>query len=404
MRAIREASAASDGEGWTLGSITALTVTILGWAVLWQFLKSWTDDWRVQFFALFAWLTSSIPLIQLVLHRHFLPQPNRYKFEMEMALCLASVFAMRPWIGRMQPPVRRALLLVVLALAAEQTVHHRRQENEFIAPHDIKATVEYRAAAWAQKRFPQLRFFMPGSMAQWANTYTDIQQFTGGSFTMATNQVQQRADTAIGFGAANIQDDVHLTLTWLKAYGIDVVAISGKDSQEYWRPFTHPEKFDGVLPALWRESGVTMYRVPLREFELAHAVPEEYLVRRAPKAPDDISDVEKYVAALDDAALPQTHFQWEGRNRIRIRSIGGPGLVLSLQVSCHPGWHATVEGQARELRKDGLGLMWLRPGRSGPYEVVLEYDGGWELRLCRWLSWFALTATIISLLWRRGPQ
>jgi hypothetical protein len=53
-------------------------------------------------------------------------------------------------------------------------------------------------------------------MAQWANTYTDIQQFTGGSFTMATNQVQQRADTAIGFGAANIQEDVHLTLTWLK--------------------------------------------------------------------------------------------------------------------------------------------------------------------------------------------
>jgi hypothetical protein len=371
--------------------------------VLWQLLRRWTDDWRIQFFALFAWLTSSIPLIQLVLHRHFLPQPNRYKLEMEMALCLAAAFSLRPWIGRLTPSVRRALLLVALALAAEQTVDHRKLEKKFTVSRDVTGTVEYRAAAWARKTYPNIRFFLPGSMAQWANTYTDIQQFTGGSFSMATNQVQQRADTAIGFGAVNVQEDVHLTLTWLKAYGVGVVAISGKDSQEYWRPFTHPEKFDGVLPALWKESGVTMYRVPLREFTLAHIVPEGALVRHAPKAPDDLSEVERYAAALDDLSLPGTQFQWEGRNRIRIRTTAAPGQALSMQVSYHPGWHATVAGQPRELRKDGLGLMWLRPGQTGPCEVVLSYDGGWELRLCRWLSWLAiagLAASVIRL--RRG--
>ena len=142
---------------------------------------------------------------------------------------------------------------------------------------------------------------------------------------------------------------MHLTLTWLKAFGVGVVAISGKDSQEYWRPFTHPEKFDGVLPALWKESGVTMYRVPLREFTLAHVVPEGALVRHAPKAPDDISEVEKYVAALDDPAMPGTQFQWEGRNRIRIHTIAAPGQALSVQVSYHPGWHATVDGRAARV-------------------------------------------------------
>ena len=141
------------------------------------------------------------------------------------------MFGLLPRVGRLTPSVRRALLLVVLALAAEQMVSHRKQGKEFAAPHDINATVEYRAAAWAQKSFPNLRFFMPGSMAQWGNTYTDIQQFTGGSFTMATNQVQQRADTAIGFGAADVKEDVHLTLTWLKAFGVGVVAISGKDAR-----------------------------------------------------------------------------------------------------------------------------------------------------------------------------
>jgi prepilin-type N-terminal cleavage/methylation domain-containing protein len=53
-----------------------------------------------------------------------------------------------------------------------------------------------------------------------------------------------------------------------------VIAISGKDSKEYWHGFTHPGKFEGVLPALWGDGGVTIYRVPLREFTLAHTVPE----------------------------------------------------------------------------------------------------------------------------------
>jgi hypothetical protein len=50
---------------------------------------------------------------------------------------------------------------------------------------------------------------------------------------------------------------------------------------------------------------------------------------------------------------------------------------------------------------------------------VLDYDGGWELRLCRWLSWLAIAAMIAvggagnpacsRLLagwtrWKAGPQ
>jgi len=74
---------------------------------------------------------------------------------------------------------------------------------------------------------------------------------------------------------------------------------------------------------------------------------------------------------------------------------------LSVQVSYHPGWHATVAGQPRELQKDGLGLMWLRPGQTGSGEVVLDYDGGWELRLCRWLSWLAIAA--LAVIGLRAP-
>jgi hypothetical protein len=393
LAAIREANASSSAD--SLGSLTALAYAILGWAVLWQYLPRWTSDWRMQFFALFAWTASSIPLADQWLYARLLPQPGRYKFEMELALCLAAIFAVRSWWNRIPAPVRWAAALLLITLAAGQIRDFRVAEKRITFPLDISAKVEYRAATWAQQNYPNLRFFMPGSIAQWTNAFSDIQQFTGESFTMAINQVQQRADTAIAFGDSDIQKEVRMSLAWLKAYGVGVVAIPARNSEEYWKGVTHPEKFEGVLPVLWQAGGVTMYRVPLRESSLAHTVPESAIVRRVPREPDDTKDVERYVAALDDPSLPSTSFDWEGRNRIRIRATGVPGGVVSVQVTYHPGWHATVAGKSRKIFKDGLGLMWLRPECGGACEIVLDYDGGWELRLCRWLSWLAIAALAI---------
>jgi hypothetical protein len=394
LSAIREANAVQEG-GWGLGSVTALAFTCLGWAILAHVLTRWTTDWRVRFFAVFAWLATSIPLGQLILDRHFLPQPNRYKFEMELGLCLLLVFAARPLWNRIPFPVRCAAAFFLLALAAEQVAAFRQSEKKFTFPVDVTATVEYKAATWAQAAYPKIRYFLPGSVAQWANQFTDLQQFTGESFTMAVNQVQQRAGFAIGFGTDDLAQEQRISLAWLKAYGVGAIAISAKDSKEYWHGFNHPEKFEGLLPALWRDSGITIYRVPLREFTLAHIVPEGALVRRTPKDPEDTREVERFAAALDDPSLPGSSFDWEGRNRIRIRTTMAAGNVVSVQQNYHPGWHARVAGKPQPIYKDGLGLMWLRPACAGACEVVLDYDGGWELRICRWLSWLALAALLI---------
>jgi hypothetical protein len=131
-------------------------------------------------------------------------------------------------------------------------------------------------------------------------------------------------------------------------------------------------------------------------------VPEGSLVRRLPKAPDDVGGVEKYVAALDDPSLPLAEMRWEGRNRIRIRASAAHGQAVSVQVSYHAGWHASVAGQPRAIYKDGLGLMWLRPECGGPCEILLDYDGGWELRLCRIVSYAALAGLVlIPLVWHK---
>jgi hypothetical protein len=392
IAAIRAASA----DYWNAGSFTALAIVAVGWALIWHYLPRWTPDWRLQFFALFAWLTCSVPIIFIWLNRQFLPQPGRYKVEMELSLALLLVFALRSLFARVPRPVRFCLLFLLIALASEQIIDERRYAKVTLAPADVTRTIEYRASVWARDHLSSgVRVMMPGTIAEWANAFTDIQQLAGGSFSVAYNQVQQRAKTAMFHGGDTPEKDAEVSITWLKAFGAGAIGVSGPKSQEYWKPFGHPTKFDGRLEALWSEDDVTIYRVPLGTESLAHVVPESALVRRAPSAPGDTGDVERYVAALDDASLPAAEFEWQGENRIHIRTTVGPGQAISVQVTHHPGWHAKANGAARQIKADGLGLMWIQPGCSGACDLELQYDGGAELRICHMLSIAALVALIV---------
>jgi hypothetical protein len=298
-------------------------------------------------------------------------------------------FALRSTFARLPALPGRALLFLLLAFAAWQTVNLRHQARNMLGPGDPTRTVEYRAAAWADQNLPGVRVMMPGSIAQWTTTFSAVPQLSGGSWSMAYSQIQQTAVDSVYGGTARE------ALAWLKAFGAGAAGISSPDSQEYWKGFSHPEKFEGVLPVLWRESGVTIYKIPQRTSALAHVVPESALVVHRPESRADIAEIERYAAALDDASLSMPEIRWEGRNRMRIHASANPGQVVSIQVSYHAGWHARAGGQDRTLNRDGLGLMWLRPGCAGPCEIELEYDGGLELRLCRWISYAAIAVLIL---------
>jgi hypothetical protein len=397
--AIGSASNGGGGGSWTIGSFTALAIVATGWALLWHYLPRWTEDWRLQFFALFAWLTCSVPLMFTYLNRQFILEPGRYKVEMEFSLSLLAIFAARPVFARIPRPLRVCLLFLLVALAAEQIVAQRKFAKAVLAPVDATQTIEYRASIWARDHLPGIRVFMPGSIGKWTDAFTNLEQFAGGSWSVAYNPIQQRANEGIYNGGDTPEQDARVAIAWLKAYGTGAIAVSGPNSQELWRGFGHPKKFDGILPALWSVDDVTIYRVPLRSDSLAHVVPVSALVRRAPSGPRDTGDVEKYGAALEDRSLPAVEFRWEGRNRIHISAVAWPGQAVSVQVTHHPGWHAKANGISRQIKADGLGLMWLQPGCNGPCDVQLEYDGGTELLICRLLSAVALAALVVFFLW-----
>jgi hypothetical protein len=389
--AIREEGAGA----WTVGSLTAMAIVATGWALLWHYLPRWTPDWRLQFFALFAWLTSSVPLIATYLNRQFLPQPGRYKVEMDFSVALLVIFAVRPLFARIPRPLRVCLLFLCIALAGEQIVIERRFAKAVLTPIDVTQTIEYRTSVWARDHLPRVRIMMSGSIGQWANAFTDIEQFGGGSWSVAYNRVQQIAKEGMYNGGDTAEEDARVSIAWLKAFGTGAIAVSGPKSQEFWKKFTHPTKFAGRLPVRWSSDDVTIYRVPLRTDSLAHIVPEFALVRRAPFSPSDTGELQKYVSALEDESLPKAEFRWQSANRIHIRTIAWPGQALSVQVTHHPGWHAKANGTSRPTKADGLGLMWLLPECNGPCDVQLEYNGGVELRICYLLSAVALAALII---------
>jgi hypothetical protein len=230
---------------------------------------------------------------------------------------------------------------------------------------------------------------LPGSIAQWANAFTELQQFSGSSWSMPYNLTQQRGLREIYKGGETAERDARVSLAWLKAYGAGAVGVSGPHSSEFWKSYiVHPAKFEGILPVLWREDDVTIYRVPQRTPSLAHVMPEN-AIARSPAA------LEQYDAALDDPSLPPAEMEWQGRNHIGIRTTASPGQVVSVQVSYHPGWHAKVNGRARPIEPDWLGLMWIRPECNGPCNAELDYDGGWELRICRYLSFAAMASLFL---------
>jgi hypothetical protein len=240
--------------------------------------------------------------------------------------------------------------------------------------------------------------YAPGSISFWFNAFTDVAQLTGG---FEQGDIQ-RAMPAVHYQIM-VGPDGTVARDWLRIYGCDAVIVSGPASEEQYKPFPYPRKFDGVLPVLWRESDVTIYAVPRRSPSLAHVVRRDDLAPRFPPDASRPAELQPFLAALEDPALPPATFQWRGTRHARIAADLRPGYLIAVQVAYHRGWNARVNGQARRVWGDPLGLMIVEPRCDGPCVVDLAYDGGMEMTFFRVLSWLSIAGGLAAggLAWRR---
>jgi hypothetical protein len=373
-----------EGHNWTGNSVLALGIAVAGFALLWLVLRRAGASSVLRFAVLFAWVTTSVPLLWDRWRLYYLPQPGRYKVEAELALALLFVFGARALLSRAPKALTVGVAVAALALGTHAVIQHRRFEKGLIRPIDVTKTIEYRAAKWADAN-RHGRLFAPGSIGQWLNAFTDREQSSGGSYSTSYSRVQQTAYWGI---YPLPRDRAETAILWWKAFGVGQVIVPGKASPA----FGDPGLLEGRLEVLWLEDDTTAYRVPLRSASLAHVVPHDALVRRTPAAVDDTAELARYVDALDRAG--PASFRWTGANSATIEGDVPRGSAVSIQVNWHRGWKAEAGGRRVALHRDGLGLMWAEPQCGGPCTLSLEYDGGVELMVCRAMSLLAIAGAI----------
>jgi hypothetical protein len=376
-------NAAIDLESDTLfHSLAALAVVAAISALVWFIGSKWIADWPLRWLLLFTCPAVLIPVLAQYWGPHFVPQPARYKFELELAVVWAAVFLLRPLIERLRVSERVIVAIALLAAVFWQAGAYREIAQKMLRPVNVPASLEYRSVKWVAAQFPGQRVMMTGSMAAWLDAFTDEPEVGGQSYSTAMNWQEQVA-TYILYSDDNAGDRAaEISQLWLEAMGAQAVAVPGPNSPEPWKPFAHPRKFDGVLPVIWREDDTAIYRLPQVTASLAHVMSPAQLVSHPPANGVDIAELRTYVAALEDPGAPRATLRWQGPNRAYVRARLAPRDVVSIQFNFHPGWHAWIGGKSRRVYADGLRLMAIDPQCTGDCEIALVFDGGAESKAC----------------------
>ncbi len=354
----------------------AIAGLLVGAAALWAFRRFKISE-HVRFSLLFLFPVTTIPLAAGWGHVWLVPQPDRYHLEMEMALALAIVFIARGALKGLAPRQRAVLAGLLLLLSVYPAVKYFKHARRLVRPIRIERTIEYREAMWFDRNMQGGRVLVPGSISFFLNVFTDTPQYAGGfDQGVVNNPLFAAAHYQILSGENAGEREGEVAVLWLKSFGVDAVAVSGPRSREFYKPFHNPRKFEGLLPEIWRDGDDVIYGLPRRSTTLAHVMRPADLAPRRPKGGLDVDPMRPYVAALDNPAYPLAEMRWRNRHSAVITSRLEKDLIISIQMTYHPGWRASVGGQLRRVYEDHLGQLVIEPACVGQCTVEIRYDGG----------------------------
>lgn len=328
-----------------------------------------------------------------------IPQPERYHLELELALALLAGLLLDAGLRRV--PGRAPLfatIALLLALVWPAMSDRNYARDTLIRTIDITSTSEWRTAQWLNQHWHGGRVLLPASSAFWLTAFSDTPEFDGAYAQGLSIPVYFMARYVIGTGEATGSHDTEFSLLWLKAMGVQAVAVDGPGSTEVYKDFRNPHKFEGVLQPLWRDRGDVLYRVGASA-SLAHVIAPGDLVTRTPVNGLDVTQIRPYVTALDDPRYPAAPLEWTSQHSAKIQTNLPPNSAVSVQIAWTAGWHAWINGQSLPVFKDGLGFMYLVPDATGPASITLDYDGGFEMAAARWISGVTVVLLGLACLW-----
>jgi hypothetical protein len=326
------------------------------------------------------------------------PESRRYALEFEMFVVLA-LFAFLRFCWTYRNDVRLlsgAGVVAGLAFAGvPQAASYLTQGWRTWRPIPVESTTEYRVAQRLASYRPEGRVLVSGGLRFRLNAWTNLQQI-GGSFESGLRNrtpvdfayhIRTGADTPPGM-------EVPFALQEMKALGVQYVVVHGPKSDEHYRDYRNPLKFEGTLERVADVSGAEtddlIYRVPFRG--LAHLIrPSEQ------PATAFRNKLDAYVSALEDDTRPRLSMRWLGNREIRIEGAIPEAMLVSAQVTHDDGWQATQDGQPVEISRNTLGFIDIHARTNPDSKIELRYNGTIEQRLMAVISLLSWITAIVLL-------
>jgi hypothetical protein len=353
-------------------------------------LARWRMSWFLCFALYYSLVTGAVTLFAEWWDFYLLPQPQRYHTQMELALCLLASALLVAWPNLWRPAARKPAVIALVLFCVAQGVVYREYARSIIGGIDMTRTIEYRMAKWMDANLEGRRVMAPGSVGFWMNAFTDTPQIGGGFDQAVPNPIYPAMHYQVLSGQGAGDREAGIAILWLKTYGADAIGVTGPESPEFFKPFANPGKFEGALPELWREQDSVIYAVPRKNPALAHVIRREDLPARPPAGGLDVEPLNGYVRGIDDPYLPTARFTWLARDHARIEADLQPAHLISVQITHHAGWRASVNKEPRPLWRDHAGQIAIEPGCDGVCEIELRYGASREAAALAWLRALAV--------------
>ena len=234
----------------------------------------------------FSVLMGAPALLGYWFHIDVLPQPHRYHIEMDLGLCFAAVIFAWKWVPKR---ARMAVFCTLMLVCGWRAYRLQRYARELIQPVAMTQRIEYKTAQWFQEHMPGERVLTTGTVEFWLDAFGETPQLGGGFLQGVINP-----EFRVGSYFITALPDGRGAVLWMKAFGVHAVEVNGPRSQEIYKDFTAPGKFEEILPEVWRSGDDVIYRVPGES--LAHVMKRDALVKRPPVNGLDTKEIAVFVA------------------------------------------------------------------------------------------------------------
>lgn len=295
--------------------------------------------------------------------------------------------------GRLARGLVLAGALAVIGLHSNYLLHHRAI---FPLPTDYKPSLYFQLPDWIHRNYPEARSYVTGAVRFWFNTWHDLHQLGGSSEQGLENQIVMPSQWEIVLG-----EDHRSATAWMQLLGVDLVAVHGPKSVEWYKDFQYPKKFDGHLKVVYDDGADNrIFEIPRRWRSLGRVV-DTRLLDSTPKPAEqsDSAGFERLVQVFENGPDSPVETHWSGTDTLTVKARPRPGQSLIIQVTHDPSWRASSNlGPLPVQLYEPLGFIRIE-GREGLETIQLRFTKPFEKTAGEIL--FLLTALGIGFtLWR----